>query len=74
MPCEQQSTDQQDGRGGSEATVTDASVVRDYLDPAYFAGGTLALEGNVNYTVIARDPAEGEDIGGNLVTLTLLTD
>ena len=32
------------GRGGSEATVTDASIVLGYLDPAYFAGGTLNLD------------------------------
>ena len=31
------------GRGGTEATVTDASIVLGYLDPAYFAGGTLKL-------------------------------
>ncbi len=31
------------GRGGSEATVTDASVVLGYFDPDYFAGGTLKL-------------------------------
>ena len=29
------------GRGGDEATVTDASVVLGYLNPARFAGGTL---------------------------------
>jgi N-methylhydantoinase A len=32
------------GLGGTEATVTDASVVLGYLDPGYFAGGKLALE------------------------------
>jgi N-methylhydantoinase A len=32
------------GRGGTEATVTDASVVLGLIDPAYFAGGTLALD------------------------------
>jgi N-methylhydantoinase A len=32
------------GRGGDEATVTDASVVLGYLNPARFAGGTLALD------------------------------
>ncbi len=32
------------GRGGEEPTVTDASVVLGYLDPAYFAGGTLVLD------------------------------
>ncbi|MCC7273261.1 MAG: hydantoinase/oxoprolinase family protein [Alphaproteobacteria bacterium] len=32
------------GRGGLQATVTDASIVLGYIDPAYFAGGTLALD------------------------------
>lgn len=32
------------GRGGTEPTVTDASLVLGYLDPGYFAGGTLALD------------------------------
>lgn len=31
------------GRKGQDATVTDASVVLGYLDPKYFAGGTLEL-------------------------------
>ncbi|HEX6080992.1 MAG TPA: hydantoinase/oxoprolinase family protein, partial [Methylomirabilota bacterium] len=32
------------GRGGDEATVTDASVVLGYLNPARFAGGSLPLD------------------------------
>jgi N-methylhydantoinase A len=32
------------GLGGSEPTVTDASVVLGYLDPKHFAGGRLALD------------------------------
>jgi N-methylhydantoinase A/oxoprolinase/acetone carboxylase beta subunit len=32
------------GRGGSEATVTDASLVLGFLDPSYFAGGSLSLD------------------------------
>lgn len=31
-------------RGGLEPTVTDASLVLGYLDPGYFAGGTLPLD------------------------------
>jgi N-methylhydantoinase A len=31
------------GRGGTEPTVTDANVVLGYLNPEYFAGGTLRL-------------------------------
>jgi N-methylhydantoinase A/oxoprolinase/acetone carboxylase beta subunit len=32
------------GRGGSEATVTDASVVLGYVNPDYFAAGSLKLD------------------------------
>ena len=32
------------GRGGGEATVTDASVVLGLIDPGYFAGGSLTLD------------------------------
>ena len=32
------------GRGGDEATVTDASVVLGYLNPARFAGGAMVLD------------------------------
>jgi N-methylhydantoinase A len=31
------------GRGGTQATVTDASVVLGYLDPSSFAGGSMRL-------------------------------
>jgi len=31
------------GRGGAEPTVTDANLVLGYLDPDFFAGGTLRL-------------------------------
>ena len=51
-------------------TVTaagDKSVV------AYDSGGTLALDGDVNYTVIARDPGEGQ-AGMPLIDVTILTD
>jgi N-methylhydantoinase A/oxoprolinase/acetone carboxylase beta subunit len=32
------------GRGGTEPTVTDASIVLGYLDPEMFAGGSLQLD------------------------------
>jgi N-methylhydantoinase A len=32
------------GRGGVEATVTDASIVLGYIDPSFFAGGTIKLD------------------------------
>ena len=41
-------------RGGDEATVTDASVLLGYIDPAYFANGTLALRPEKARDVIER--------------------
>jgi N-methylhydantoinase A len=41
------------GRGGDEATVTDASVVLGYLNPARFAGGTLALDATAAERAVA---------------------
>jgi N-methylhydantoinase A len=32
------------GRGGTEPTVTDADLVLGYLDPGYFAGGSMSLD------------------------------
>ncbi|MCG8357921.1 MAG: hydantoinase/oxoprolinase family protein [Kiloniellales bacterium] len=40
------------GRGGAEATVTDASIVLGYLNPAYFAGGSFALDPRLSFDVI----------------------
>lgn len=40
------------GRGGEEATVTDASVVLGYLNPINFAGGTLTLLPELSRRVI----------------------
>ena len=42
------------GRGGTEATVTDASVVLGYLDPDYFAGGKLKLKPELAREAVAR--------------------
>lgn len=41
------------GRGGTEPTVTDASLVLGYLDPDYFAGGTLGLDPGKAHAAIA---------------------
>ena len=51
------------GRGGSHATVTDADVVLDRLDPARFAGGSMHLDVDAARTVVAADVAEpwGQD-------------
>jgi N-methylhydantoinase A/oxoprolinase/acetone carboxylase beta subunit len=46
------------GRGGSEATVTDASIVLGYIDPAYFAGGTMKLEPHLAWKAIEQKIAK----------------
>jgi N-methylhydantoinase A/oxoprolinase/acetone carboxylase beta subunit len=35
------------GKGGQEATVTDASVELGYIDPHFFAGGSIALDASL---------------------------
>ena len=40
------------GRGGTDATVTDASIVLGLLDPAYFAGGTVRLDPQLSFKAI----------------------
>ena len=50
------------GRGGQEATVTDASVVLGYLDPDFFAGGRLKLAPDKAAETIARRVAKPLDM------------
>jgi N-methylhydantoinase A len=45
------------GNGGSRPTVTDADLVLGYLDPAYFLGGTMALDLAAARLAIERDVA-----------------
>ena len=42
------------GQGGEEATVTDASLVLGYINPCYFAGGTVQLQPALAREVIAE--------------------
>jgi len=42
------------GRGGTEATVTDACVVLGYFDPAAFLGGTMRLDAAAAREAVAR--------------------
>lgn len=42
------------GRGGDEPTVTDASVALGWLDPGYFAGGSVALDSGLAHAAIER--------------------
>lgn len=46
------------GRGGDQATVTDASVVLGVIDPAYFAGGTLKLNPDLAWKAIEQQVAK----------------
>ena len=46
------------GRGGEEATVTDASLVLGYINPDYFAGGNVQLQPALARAVIAEKVAE----------------
>jgi N-methylhydantoinase A len=40
--------------GGTDATVTDADLIRGYLDPAAFLGGRMHLDRDAAETVLAR--------------------
>jgi N-methylhydantoinase A/oxoprolinase/acetone carboxylase beta subunit len=42
------------GRGGTLPTVTDASVVLGFIDPANFAGGTMTLQPELAFEAIER--------------------
>jgi N-methylhydantoinase A/oxoprolinase/acetone carboxylase beta subunit len=46
------------GRGGAVPTVTDASIVLGYIDPDYFAGGTMKLEPALAWKAIEREVAK----------------
>jgi N-methylhydantoinase A len=46
------------GRGGSEATVTDANVVLGIIDPDYFLGGRMKLERGRAEQAVGRIAAE----------------
>ena len=46
------------GRGGADATVTDASIVLGYIDPAYFAGGTMTLAPELAWKAIEQKIAK----------------
>ncbi|WP_026059963.1 hydantoinase/oxoprolinase family protein [Pseudaminobacter salicylatoxidans] len=46
------------GRGGTRVTVTDANVVRGYLNPLTFAAGTMMLDAEAARTALRQDVAE----------------
>lgn len=45
------------GRGGVRATVTDANVVRGFLNPDIFAAGTMKLDAQASRDALQRDVA-----------------
>ena len=57
--------------GNYWVTVT---VAGDKSQVVYDSGAALKLNGNVNYTVIARDPSLEEVTGSPLINVTILTD
>lgn len=50
------------GRGGTEATVTDASIVLGHLDPDFFLGGTMKLDREAAADAIRRSVAGPLDL------------
>lgn len=46
------------GRGGAEATCSDANLLLGYLSPDFFAGGRLRLDGQASRDVIERRIAQ----------------
>jgi N-methylhydantoinase A len=42
------------GRGGTEATVTDACVALGYIDPDYFLGGAVTLDAQAAHQAVGR--------------------
>src|SRR6185312_15783557 len=48
------------GRGGTEATVTDANLVLGFYDPAFFLGGRMTLDRKAAMTAIGK---LGDEIG-----------
>jgi N-methylhydantoinase A len=46
------------GRGGTDPTVTDASIVLGYIDPDYFAGGSMKLHADLARNAVERNVAK----------------
>ena len=51
------------GRGGTEATVTDASIALGFLDPGYFIGGAMRLDAALSRSVIQHNVADPLALG-----------
>jgi N-methylhydantoinase A len=50
------------GRGGSDATLTDANLVLGFYDPAYFLGGAMTLDAAASRRVIGDRVARAIDV------------
>ncbi|MGB3540255.1 MAG: hydantoinase/oxoprolinase family protein [Mesorhizobium sp.] len=63
------------GRGGTRPTVTDANLVRGFLDAGNFAGGTMTLDLEKARAAIGQHVAEGLDLSveeaASLIGLTV---
>jgi N-methylhydantoinase A len=42
------------GKGGTEPTVTDADIILGYIDPNYFLGGRMKVDGNASLKAIEK--------------------
>jgi len=51
------------GKGGEEATITDAAVVLGWIDPELFLGGRLPLDAEAAWAAVERRVAEPLDLG-----------
>src|SRR3712207_409137 len=49
------------GRGGGEPTVTDADLILGYLDPDFFLGGKMRLDGGAALRAIEEKVARSEE-------------
>jgi N-methylhydantoinase A len=61
------------GRGGTQPTVTDASLVLGYIDPDYFLGGQMALDVEGAGQAIDRHVAGPLDMGRDAAAAAILT-
>jgi N-methylhydantoinase A len=61
------------GKGGAEATITDAAVVLGWIDPAYFLGGRLPLDPAAAHAVIERTLARPLGLGVHEAAYAALT-
>lgn len=61
------------GRGGTQPTVTDASLVLGYIDPAYFLGGAMKLDVDAARTAIEEMVASKLGISVHAAAAAIMT-